>query len=98
MLSLGYLINVSVIKTKVGYPVLTNLINGSWLDILTKDVSHNITAAPLAQLSENLHSMQEVLGSNPQNDTTEFHSIMSHNVLGWSFFMSILQYKGDMIT
>ena len=38
MLSLGYLINVSVIKTKVGYPVLTNLINGSWLDILTKDV------------------------------------------------------------
>ena len=40
MLSLGYLINVSVIKTKVGYPVLTNLINGNWLDILTKDVSH----------------------------------------------------------
>ena len=40
MLSLGYLINVSVIKTKVGYLVLTNLINGSWLDILTKDVSH----------------------------------------------------------
>ena len=37
--------------------------------------------------------MQEVLGSNPQNDIMEITSAMSHNVSGWSFFRPILQYE-----
>ena len=38
MLSHGYL---SLIKTKVGKAVFPNLINGSWLDIVSKNVSHH---------------------------------------------------------
>ena len=32
----------------------------------------------LVMLSEHLHSMQEVLGSNPLNNTMGIHSTMSH--------------------
>ena len=44
------------------------------------------TAAPLAQLSEHLHSMQEVLGSNPQIDTMKIHSTKCDRL---EFFRSI---------